>query len=202
MYYSKKYITRGPLKILLLASDALTPFCHFLEGSFMSVFSCSVMTRFSAEPQPRVTRTWDPTSTLSSQLLGLWQTLFFPGLCVFWVWRSIFLFPLFCWAAVWKWSVWSTVILSTGTGRCITPGRRHLLKPARPRSTKSWARLSTFSLTKQAPSLRTSWLSKSAPSMGRYMVRDPVPPPPWYCGCSLHHSQTTAPLLALSFFHL
>lgn len=73
--------------------------------------------------------------------------------------------------AVWRSSGWETASTSTGTVTCTT---RRGTRPPRltpPRWTRSWARSSTSSVTKQGRSPRTLWPSTSVPSTVDRTVR-------------------------------
>ena len=74
-------------------------------------------------------------------------------------------------SAVWRSSGWGTASTSNGTGRCTTHGKTPLLRRAPPHWTRSWAKSSTSSATKQERSHRTSWSSTSAPSTANLTVR-------------------------------
>ena len=74
-------------------------------------------------------------------------------------------------SAVWRSSGWGTASTSNGTGRCTTHGKTPPPRRVPPHWTRSWAKSSTSSATKQGRSPRTSWSSTSAPSTANLTVR-------------------------------
>lgn len=74
-------------------------------------------------------------------------------------------------SAVWRSSGWGTASTLNGTGRCTTHGKTPRPRRAPPHWTRSWAKSSTSSATKQERSHRTSWSSTSAPSTANLTVR-------------------------------
>ena len=124
---------------------------------------------------------WDPTTwwwsqwrchhgSFSSSMVTLFKqwTSYFEkiNMCKLYYTMSCMTFP-----SVWRFCGSVTVTSSTGTRECTTVRRTRQLWLAPPAWTRSWARCSSSSPTRPAPSPKTSWCSASAPLMDRRMVR-------------------------------